>query len=85
MIDMQYSEQACQTAMQSIQGAWGETLGAMGCAVADAPPYCADPEWAVSHLDRFPAVCKCSNFPVTVTNSMECAVLGTGDVSCVYM
>ena len=84
-IDMQYSQKAAQAAMESLGGAWAQTYAALGCA-SDAPPYCQNPEWVVSHIDhRFQTECKCTNFPVTVTNTMECSVLGSGNVACVNM
>ena len=90
-IDLKYGQQWLGAASKAGEGSWRDSLTAMGCAVTGYKDgvkgswMCEDP---VGFFERFPRsldVCKCTNFPVSISNSqgdMKCAMTTGGEYAC---
>ena len=84
-IDMRYGERWAKAAEASAKKSWTETKAAMGCSTAERlSPYCDNPGLFFERLDRALKECKCTNFPVQISNSkMECSVSASGKYMCI--
>ena len=82
-IDLQYNRKWAEAAAGAYFESWDATYDAMGC--TSEKRHCQDMLWFLDHIDHAVDKCKCTNFPIQISNSneMKCAIMDNGDVACV--
>ena len=83
-IEMKYGEKWARAADTAARQSWKDTKAAFGCSPEEAlSPLCDYPALFFTEIPRSLEVCKCTKFPVQISNSkMECSMSASGQYMC---